>query len=828
MVAAKAAPTRVTEIAQHATGTVRVIEIEDSPVTLLCWEEPADPGSTTGGGGDGSLAHYAISLDGQSVARTTATHYRIGLGAIPFDPLAGVPRVPPALRAAPDQKLVVVQFVTQPLALFARRIEACGGVVRHVVARHAYLVELVEADARQRIAALPCVRWTGPYHPAYRIERGLAHQLLTPGAAASAVACNVQVLLAEQKRTVAGRLARLGATLLSADSGKLLVTARLDGSQLARVATWDEVLYIDRHAALEPDMDIVRAASGADSIETVAGYSGQGVRGEVFDIGFYLEHGDFASRPLIVHGGPVSQNAHGASTSGILFGDGSGNPQARGLLPDGQGIVADWSNIGHPGPPRYAHTAELLLPPYEAVFVSSSVGAPRTALYTTDSAEMDAMLFDLDIASCQAQGASGDPTSRPEAWAKNIISVGGINHYGTLDRSDDCWCGQASTGPAADGRIKPTLSHFHDQILTVDCCTPTSYNSQFGGTSAATPIVCGHLGLFFQMWADGLFGNPVDPAQSVFANRCHMTTAKAVLVNTAEQYDFSGTSHDKARMHQGWGLPDLARLYALRDQLFVVDETAVLEPFATARYDLEVPVGAPSFKVTMTYADPPGNPAVQTQHRVNDLDLRVTAPGGTVYAGNLGLLDSPWSVPGEVPDALNTVENVFVEGPEAGTWMVEVIAVEIVQDGHVETAALDADFALVAAPVATPTAGIGPETPGGSSGDAGGGVAHGEGSAAGDRDPGLELLVRSAEPGAAGGATRLAFRLAREMPVSLRIHDVTGHTVRTLVAGVLAAGPHEFVWHGRDDSGRALARGVYFAHLRAAGHGASVKILRAE
>ena len=33
-------------------------------------------------------------------------------------------------------------------------------------------------------------------------------------------------------------------------------------------------------------------------------------------------------------------------------------------------------------------------------------------------------------------------------------------------------------------------------------------------------------------------------------------------------------------------------------------------------------------------------------HRINDLTLRVTAPDGTVYWGNHGLLDGNWSTPG--------------------------------------------------------------------------------------------------------------------------------------------------------------------------------------
>jgi len=91
-----------------------------------------------------------------------------------------------------------------------------------------------------------------------------------------------------------------------------------------------------------------------------------------------------------------------------------------------------------------------------------------------------------------------------------------VYHYDTLDKSDDMWNSGASTGPASDGRIKPTFTFFYDDILTTSSSGPTSYTSTFGGTSGATPIIAGHVGLFFQMWSEGIFGNPVDPEVLLF------------------------------------------------------------------------------------------------------------------------------------------------------------------------------------------------------------------------------------------------------------------------------------------------------------------------
>jgi len=62
-------------------------------------------------------------------------------------------------------------------------------------------------------------------------------------------------------------------------------------------------------------------------------------------------------------------------------------------------------------------------------------------------------------------------------------------------------------------------------------------------------------------------------------------------------------------------------------------------------------------------------------------------------------------------------------------------------------------------------------------------------------------------------STALRFDLAREGHVELRLYDVNGREVRTLLAGRQPAGRHEAVWDGADDSGRPVTSGIYFARL---------------
>ncbi len=49
--------------------------------------------------------------------------------------------------------------------------------------------------------------------------------------------------------------------------------------------------------------------------------------------------------------------------------------------------------------------------------------------------------------------------------------------------------------------------------------------------------------------------------------------------------------------------------------------------------------------------------------------------------------------------------------------------------------------------------------------------------------------------------------------VRLRIYDVAGRLVRTLVDGVKSPGPYTAIWDGRDDHSRSVASGNYFARM---------------
>ncbi len=75
------------------------------------------------------------------------------------------------------------------------------------------------------------------------------------------------------------------------------------------------------------------------------------------------------------------------------------------------------------------------------------------------------------------------------------------------------------------------------------------------------------------------------------------------------------------------------------------------------------------------------------------------------------------------------------------------------------------------------------------------------------------VTLGPARPNPFSRATEVAFRLARPGRATLRVYDVAGKVVATLVDGVLDAGPHTAAWDGRDRDGAPVAAGLYFTRL---------------
>ncbi len=69
--------------------------------------------------------------------------------------------------------------------------------------------------------------------------------------------------------------------------------------------------------------------------------------------------------------------------------------------------------------------------------------------------------------------------------------------------------------------------------------------------------------------------------------------------------------------------------------------------------------------------------------------------------------------------------------------------------------------------------------------------------------------------------TKIVFDLPERANVRLKVYDILGREVRTLVEGDLGPGRYRLDWDGRDEFGNLLSSGVYFYRLEAFGEGKS-------
>jgi hypothetical protein len=78
---------------------------------------------------------------------------------------------------------------------------------------------------------------------------------------------------------------------------------------------------------------------------------------------------------------------------------------------------------------------------------------------------------------------------------------------------------------------------------------------------------------------------------------------------------------------------------------------------------------------------------------------------------------------------------------------------------------------------------------------------------------------------AGGDGAQIAFGLSAAGPVTLRVFDVGGRLVRTLVQGARPAGEHRVAWDGRDAAGAVPPSGIYFLRLQADGQESRARLV---
>ena len=79
--------------------------------------------------------------------------------------------------------------------------------------------------------------------------------------------------------------------------------------------------------------------------------------------------------------------------------------------------------------------------------------------------------------------------------------------------------------------------------------------------------------------------------------------------------------------------------------------------------------------------------------------------------------------------------------------------------------------------------------------------------------PSARVQLSAPRPNPSSAATRLDFSLPTAASVDLSVFDASGRRVATVLHGELPAGSRTASWDGRDESGRRVSAGLYFARL---------------
>ncbi len=268
--------------------------------------------------------------------------------------------------------------------------------------------------------------------------------------------------------------------------------------------------------------------------------------------------------------------------------------------------------------------------------------------------------------------------------AKNILTVGAVNDAvsgGVRAPSAGTLSYFSSLGPCDDGRIKPDLVANGVGVYSSVSTGNAAYDT-YDGTSMATPSALGSAALVVQLYKREFSGQL--PRASLL---------KALLIHTADDVGTAGPDYK-----YGWGLLNvkaaadlvLAHKASLASPKLVEDTVTTAATTVTRTYTWD---GVSPLRATLAWTDPAGAAQTAADSRaanlVNNLDLIVTAPDGTVYRPFVMPFVGTWTQASMATPAatgknnVDNVEQVLIAAPSVpGNYTVTVTV-----DGAIGTGA---------------------------------------------------------------------------------------------------------------------------------------------
>lgn len=675
------------------------------------------------------IAPEAISPERAAAAAGERT--RIVLAGAVFDPLIEEPDFESlGFARARSGRYGIVQF--QPGREAAQQqLEGRGVEFLGYLPNGAFQVRW-NAEGRARLAAHPDVRWVGDYAPGYKVSPDLWPDKELPAGADINVIAFRGGDLGSVLKTLEREFPAIRRTAYTPTAPQPRLRYRVPQVEreafIRRAAELDEVSWIEpwmlpqlhNASSVSPiqndgttgtpiwDQDLIGTGqilgisdsgldrnqcwftqhndgSATDTNQTNAQATTPPTPGTTFPtrkiIGYFVQPGASEYDDNATCPGSSSTSFHGTHTSGTMAGDRNNvatptdpmflSTDEDGMAPNAQILFQD---VGHDTTGCLSGTSgDLGLMFQQAHSVgarihSNSWGSASGGAYGSSDQEVDEVLWELEdmiiFYSAGNNGPGGNSIGSP-GNAKNVVTVGALGSGNSTTTA-----GFSSRGPTDDGRFKPDIQAPGSSVLsargddndsTPSCPTAASLS----GTSMSTPTVAGGTALLRQYFTDGFYPSGARTA----ANERIPSGAlmKAVLLNGTRNLANMPSNAD------GWGrmFLDNNLFFNTGDRRLRVWSRANDVGLTTSQmhiYTVVVPAGA-EFRATLVWFDPTAALGAGIQ-LVNNLDLEVEGPGPTLWRGNV--FSGGVSTTGGSADALNTVEQVRLTAPTAGTYTIRV------------------------------------------------------------------------------------------------------------------------------------------------------------
>lgn len=86
-------------------------------------------------------------------------------------------------------------------------------------------------------------------------------------------------------------------------------------------------------------------------------------------------------------------------------------------------------------------------------------------------------------------------------------------------------------------------------------------------------------------------------------------------------------------------------------------------------------------------------------------------------------------------------------------------------------------------------------------------------------------VLYQSKPNPFSSSTSICFNLAKSGEVELKVYDLSGRVVKTLISGVQSAGMHALNWHGDDSNDNRVPNGAYFLRFEGTKYSRTEKVI---